>query len=237
MSAHIAWGMPNYGPIWAAAYETHMRAIAHASRHATVTFLGSVCGVGITDRMPLDMGENALVEGFLAIPHATHLFLTESDMLLPDETIEALLGVDKPIVSGVYFLRNGNGQPCLYKKVLGLPQNPYAKSAISIFPRGGPFKLNGCPGVGCVLIRREVFEGVSKPWFLIDPTKHGSDMYFYTKAVDAGFEVWVHPGVACGQIDYVVWNIDHYYDRLQHDPMFAQNGVIIGSEELARAAH
>jgi hypothetical protein len=235
-AAHICWAIPNYGPIWAPAYETHMRVIAKTSRHLTVSHLGGMSGLGITDRMPLDMAENALTEQFLALPDATHLFLTESDMLLPDDTLLRLLALDKPIASGLFFLRGGYGQPCLYKKLLGLPGNPYAKTPISLFPLTEPFKLNGCPGVGCVLIQRQVFERVGPPWFEIQAGHHGSDMFFYTKAMDAGYEVWVDPLVACEQIEYIIWGLHHYQERLRQDPMFAAQGGIIGSAEVAYAA-
>jgi len=234
MSAHVVWAIPNYGAIWAPAYQTHMAAIAKASRLMTVTHMGSVAGVGATDRMALDVAENVLCEQFLTIEKATHIFMTELDMLLPEDTIERLLAVDKDIVSGIYFLREGHGQPCLYKKMLGAPENPYAKTPLTIFPLTEPWQLNGCPGVGCVLIKREVFAKMEKPWWHIDPGHHGSDMYFYTRAVDAGCEVWVEPRVRCGQIEYVNWSFDHYWARLQHDPEFPKHGGIISHAGIAR---
>jgi hypothetical protein len=233
-NVHVAWAMPNYGSVWPPAYESHLRCIAYASRHLTVHSLGSVAGVGITDRMPLDAAENALVEQALALEHCTHVFLTESDMCLPDATIVDLLALDKPIASGIYFLRNGNGQPCLYKRMVGLPANPYAQTPLTIFPLEQPFRLDGCPGFGCVLIKREVFEKMSKPWFDIKQGHHGSDLYFYTNAVKAGFEVWIDPRVRCGQVEYISWEFEHYRMRLQSDPTFASSGGIVGMAEVLR---
>lgn len=231
-SVHVAWAIPGYGSVWPPAYESHMRAIAYASRYLTVNFLGSVNGAGITDRMPLDAAENLLTEQALALKETTHIFLTENDMILPDTTLIDLLALDKPIASGVYFLRNGYGQPCLYKRMVGLPSNPYAQTPLSIFPLDRPFKLDGCPGVGCVLIKREVFEGMKKPWFEIKQGHHGSDLFFYTNAVKAGFEVWIDPRVRCGQVEYISWDFDHYRQRLQTDPAFAASGGIVGIAEV-----
>jgi hypothetical protein len=228
MSVHVAWAMPNYGNIWPPAYESHMRCIAYASRYLAVHSLGSTRGVGITDRMPLDVAQNLLVEQALALPEVTAVFMCESDMILPDAAIVDLLAVDKPIVSGLYFLRNGVGQPCLYKRMYGLPTNPYAQTPLSVFPYDRPFQLDGCPGVGCVLIQRAVFEGMERPWFEQEQGHHGSDLYFYTNAVDAGFEVWVDPRVRCGQVEYIAWDFDHYRLRLQTDPTFAASGGIVG---------
>jgi hypothetical protein len=209
-----------------------MRAIAYASRTLTVTYQGKIAGVGVTDRMPLDMAENTLTEQFLSLPDATHLFLTELDMLLPDETIPQLLTLDKDVVSGLYFLRDGYGQPCLYRQMVGLPSNPFAKTPLTIFPQTEPFRLNGCAGVGCLLVKRAVFEKITPPWWSIQQGKHGSDMYFSTKVLEAGCEIWVDPRIRCGQVEYISWGFEHYRMRLQSDPDFAKSGGIIGSAEM-----
>ena len=216
----IAWGMTNYGPIYSPVYDTHMRAIAHASRTLTVQHMGKIGGVGASDRMYVHSASNRLVEDFLAIEGATHLFWTESDMLLPDDTIVRLLEVDKPIVSGVYFLRNGQGQPCLYKKAVRLKDNPYPFSPVTLFPQDEPFQLNGCCGMGCALIKREVFETLDRPWFDLKENMYGQDIYFYTKVYDAGIEVWVHPQVRCPQMDHCVVGWDDYAERLANDPKY-----------------
>jgi hypothetical protein len=56
-------------------------------------------------------------------------------------------------------------------------------------------------------------------------------MYFTTHAVDAGFEIWVQPQVACGQVEYISWDFAHYRQRLADDPTFAQQGGILGMAE------
>ena len=242
IEAKIVFACTNYGPIWAPAVESWLRCINIASRELAITGKGSICGSGISDRMYTSSSENRQIEGFLALEGATHLFWTESDMILPDDAILRLLELDKPIASGVYFLREGWGQPCLYKQVVKIRKRRktqekewqlYSHTPVTIFPTQEPFRLgdqksSGVPGFGCVLIKREVLEAMTPPWCEITEGKHGSDMYFYKHACDAGFDVWVHPGVMCGQIDYTVFTIEDYYDRLQEDPDFGASGYIIG---------
>jgi hypothetical protein len=85
-------------------------------------------------------------------------------------------------------------------------------------------------------VKRQVFERLARPWWLIHAGKHGSDMYFTTKAVEAGFEVWVEPRIQCGQVEYVSWGLQHYRQRLLDDPEFLKRGGIIGSAEAAYGA-
>jgi hypothetical protein len=238
INAKVAWGMASYGPFpYAPVYTSHMRTMAYTSRHLTMAFAdgSKIAGVGATDRVYTHSAENQLVRNFLDIPDATHLFLTEMDMILPDDTIVKLLELDKPIASGLYFLRNGFGQPCLYKKVFTIKDNPVPHTPISIFPISRPFCIDeyggGCPGLGCVLIRREVFEAIEPPWFDLKEGFYGSDMYFYTKVRDQRIQVWVEPRVRCGHMDYVTWDFTDYLGRLATDRQFAANGYILQDGE------
>lgn len=233
MAIGVVFASTSYLHIWSQAVETWLRAITFGDRYLRENGLGKVCGVGITARQYTHSAENQLVRDFLADAQATHLFLTESDMLLPDQCLEKLLEVQQPIVSGVYFLRNGNGQPCLYKRAIGLKGNPYGMSPLTLFPTDKPWRLDGCPGLGCVLIERRVFAAMADPWFQLKdgPDGHGSDLYFYTHVRQAGFPVWVQPAVLCGQVDMHVESVQTYHQRLQDDPAFAGSGFIVGMQD------
>ena len=229
LTAKVCWVMPTYGPIFSPVYSSHLLAIAYASRTMEV---GEIAGVGATDRMYTHSAENFLVRGFLSEPSWTHLFMTESDMLLPKATLPKLLALDKPIAAGLYFLRGGNGQPCLYYKTLTPADNPYPHAPVTAFPTERPFLLQpgggGCPGLGCVLIRREVFEAIEFPWFDLKESNYGSDMYFYTKVRQAKIEVWIDPTVRCDQIDYTIASFADYEKRLKEQPEYPSTGVVVG---------
>lgn len=231
MKNKVVFASTNYGPLWRPVVDSWLRLVAFTSRQMTVEMTGSIAGIGVTDRSYTHSAQNALVKDFLSIPDATHLFLTESDMILPDDCIIKLLALDKDMASGLYFLRHGNGQPCLYKKTFVHRDNKFLHSPVSLFPTSEPFRID-CSGVGCVLIKRKVFETVEFPWFDLKEANYGSDMYFYTKTKEAGLELWVDPRVLCCQIDYTIWNLDDYHNRLKTDPEFAKNGFIIGDPTI-----
>lgn len=233
--AKVAWGMVAYGPFpYAPVYASHMCAVAFASRYFATKFINGdslVRSVGSTDRMYTHSAENLVAKEFLE-SDCTHLFMTEMDMVLPIDIIPALLALDKPVASGLYFLRGGKGEPCLYVKTITPPDNPYPHTPVRIFPHEEPFKLGkkgGCPGLGCVLIRREVFEKIEYPYFDLKENGYGSDMYFYTKVRDAGFEVWVDPRMRCGHMDYTEVNFEDHLKRLKEDPEYGGKGFILNA--------
>lgn len=233
---NIAFTSTGYGPMWSPVVASWLRAIAVGSRHFTVTQLGKVGAAGITDRTYTHQAENGLVQDFLADPTLTHIFMTEMDMILPPDVLPKLLSLDKPIASGIYFLRNGHGQPCLFQKVMTSRENPYVFSPVSAFPLTEPFRVDHT-GLGCVLLKREVFEHpkMDFPWFDLSATKYGSDMYFFTKVKDAGIECYAHPEVMCGQIDYKEESFADYEKRIREDPNFLKGGVVLGTTERHRA--
>ena len=226
-AVNVMFSSSNYGPMWMPAVTSWLRVMAVTSRELTVSVRGKLGGVGITDRMYVHSADNQLIKDFLDNPDATHLFHTEMDMILPDDTILKLLALDKDITCGLYFIRNGEGQPCLYQKVVSSLTNPYPHSPVRIFPTDRPFKVH-CPGLGCVLFKRSVFERLPPPWFDLSADKYGSDMYFFTHVKNAGIEVWCDPSVRCGQIDYKIISYEDYEHKVQEDPSWAAHGVILG---------
>lgn len=228
----VAWACPNYGPIFSQVYASHLSVMAYTARYLEVERLGDVPLIGATDRMYLHSAANECVRQSLAEPYITHVFWTESDMILPKDAIVRLLALDKDIAAGVYFLRGGTGQPCLYKKTpLEVKENPYLHTPITIYDERGPFKVD-CPGMGCVLIKTDVFRRIEEPWFDLKANDYGKkngygqDLYFYTKVRWAGIEVWVDPGVVCDQIDTHVVGYADYRRRLAEGKDVGGGGFI-----------
>src|SRR3990167_5203876 len=121
---NVAFASTAYGPLWAPAVESWLRTIGYTARHFQIETLGKVGGACITDRIYTHSAENGLIKDMLE-QDFTHIFLTEMDMVLPHDCIVKLLGLDKDMASGVYFLRGDRqehrGQPCLYKRAAAIP--------------------------------------------------------------------------------------------------------------------
>ena len=240
----VVWGLTAYGPLpYPAVYTSHMLAMCHAARRLSIEYShpSGMLSAYATDRMYTHSAENLLVERFLKETDGTHLFMTELDMVIPVDTIPTLLALDKPIASGLYFLRGGTGQPCLYVPAPVTPSlNRFPHTPVTMFPLDRPFRLakaGGCCGLGCVLIRRDVFEAIPYPWFDLKEKNpqtlegYGSDMYFYTQVKDAGVEVWIDPRVRCEHMDYTQASMDDYIARLERKDPDLNRGYIIGAPE------
>jgi len=244
---NVAFTSTGYGPLWAPAVASWLRVVSFTARQFSIEAIGKIGGVGVTDRTYTMAAQNSLVEEMLVDKSFTHIFMTEMDMVLPHDCITKLLALDKDMTSGVYFLRHefqaGRGQPCLYKKAPMVEAmrsaskehlSTYGHTPVSVFPKDTPFQID-CAGLGCVLFRRSVFEKLAYPWFDLKAhgkeegaIGYGSDIFFYSKAKQAGLELWVDPTIQCKQIDYYETDIEDYKWQLENNPKFGAHGYIIG---------
>lgn len=213
----IAWSTTNYGPIESVVYQNHLAAIANAARSFDLAY------VGVTDKMYTHTASNVLAES--ALEHCIdYVFFTENDMLLPFDIItklyENIQKTDLDACSGLYFLRGDGRQPCLYNRD-DTNKNKYAFVPVLLVPENELFEID-CPGMGCVLLKTDVFRKVGKPWFDLKEDNYGQDIYFYSKAKDAGIKVGVDSSITCGHLcerrvvtikDYQDWLLEHKTDR------------------------
>jgi hypothetical protein len=76
-----------------------------------------------------------------------------------------------------------------------------------------------CCGLGCALIRKDLFEAIEKPYFFFahegDLTKNevgeyciGEDMYFCRKVIKGGYQIWAHGNVLCGHIGNFIFQFN-----------------------------
>lgn len=132
---------------------------------------------------------------------ASHVLFIDSDMRFPKDTVERLLAHDKDII----------GANCIQRRTdVELPTAQ--KEGGMLFSSRNMKGIDEMDylGFGVTLIKRAVFEKVSEPWFATpyDGTKFvGEDIFFCTKAKEAGFRVWVDHDLSqdvkhCGLKEY-----------------------------------
>lgn len=195
----LAWVMPVYGEIHRLVYESHMAAMGSLAKEGIVCTPKFVC---VTNKMGLATASNMITDQILDLK-PDYVFWTEMDMILPGHAVTTLLKhilkYDLKVLSGVYFLR-GSGEPCLYRRIIGNKEHKYAHTRLATFPKNTIFPV-GVPGVGCVMFKREIFEGLKKPIWDDQEGECGQDMFFYTNLADAGIQVYADSSVICEQID------------------------------------
>lgn len=207
----LAWVMPVYGEIHRLVYESHMCAMGALAKEGLVVTPKFIC---VTNKMGLATASNMITDQILELK-PDYVFWTEMDMILPSYTVTRLLKhiqqYDLKVLSGVYFLR-GSGEPCLYRQCISNKEHKYAHTRMATFPKNSIFPV-GVPGVGCVMFKREVFEGLKKPIWDDQEGECGQDMYFYTNLREKGIQVYADSSVICDQIDTdepKMWGLSDY---------------------------
>jgi len=87
------------------------------------------------------------------------ILLLDGDQTFPADTLDRLRSHKLPYVSGFYLFRSNIPRPIWFKwqKKNGFPMKPYYE-----IPEPGKLVKLGASGWGCMLIHREVFEGIGK---------------------------------------------------------------------------
>jgi len=139
---------------------------------------------------------------------ATHILNVDDDMVFPPDTLEKLLSYDKDIVGVLYTGRTKPWLPQIFKKVDG-------KFKHWLFPPGNDVFQADAVGFGLTLIKRQVFEQLSKPWFQFYLGDKGEDLYFCEKAKDAGFEIWVDGTSEYGHMGEHMFTMKFYNEYIK----------------------
>lgn len=118
---------------------------------------------------------------------ATHLLWLDSDIHFPANIVDRFLQHDKDIVAANYSTRYHPHRSVAFVD----PTNVDSR----LDTKFGLHKI-WAVGMGCMMIKREVFEALPKPWFSHEYNKDqdtfsGEDIYFCNQANQHGFEVYV----------------------------------------------
>lgn len=128
-----------------------------------------------------------------------YILYIDQDMILPQfgavALVEAAEKFNLPIVSGYYSMRHKPFHPLIFRETQKrrFYRPVLVKSENACVPADAT-------GLGCCLIRRDVFETVKKPWFVVSGTFATEDVYFFQKTAKKGIPLMVHTGVQCGHI-------------------------------------
>lgn len=148
------------------------------------------------------VGRSSFAYLALQDPEVTHLYFMDSDVVPPDGTLQKLYDYDLPIVAGIY--------PMLTDQLVwSFKAGGEWVSAKEPLP-DGLIKATAIGG-STLLVKREVFEKMERPWFKIvyKPIDEngrcydfGEDEYFSREAIKAGYDIMVDPKIICDHYNY-----------------------------------
>lgn len=155
-----------------------------------------------------------------------YVMMVDNDIALPQDALRNLLEHDKPMVMGYYLNRYARGErkyTTLYR--LGDAWEMYEGSELAELRDRGErrIRVKG-GGMGCCLMRANLFRALPFPWFEwtdegrdgIDAAdayechdafqSGGEDINFCNLVTDSGFPIYADTRVACGhEFREVVW--------------------------------
>jgi len=190
-------------------FTTSLVAITRKSQAVIDDVIAFVSGPNIS------RGRNMVVAGFLEDHDAPWLFMCDTDMSLPRDTIDRLVAAadpqDRPVVGGLCFTENPGGDgplPTLYELVEDDGGQP-AFARHQSWPDDGLVRVTAT-GAACLLVHRDALEHVGKvsgcpaaPWFresVLGGALVGEDLTFCLRLGAAGIPVHVCTGVRAGHM-------------------------------------
>jgi hypothetical protein len=185
----VALLVPLFEPVAPCAMTSMMAMI----RHSVAS--GLLQGLYFTNGLFYDVARNSLVSDALAAAERfTHLLWIDSDMVVPHDTLDRLLDLDKPVVGGLYHTKRGNLHPAVFSLD---PLRGYEGSL------GGLSRVDGF-GLGCTLVQRSVYEEMAahfgdERWHVMG-YESGEDVYFFERCKRMGIESWLDSTMRCGHV-------------------------------------
>lgn len=132
----------------------------------------------------------------------THILFIDDDMATPTDTLIRLLAHDKDIVSGLYLSRSFPHFPVAFDMAF---ENGYNKFIYLEPDVDGLVEITNC-GLGCVLIKTEIFKKLEKPYVRLgEIEKDGwcDDVGFFNRCRAAGIKLYLDTTVRIGHMSTV----------------------------------
>ena len=136
--------------------------------------------------------------------------MMDTDQVYPFETIPRLLSHNKDIVAAKVHRRYPLFDPIMYRGTISNFTSVLDEEWI-----GADIVEVDATGTGCVLFDLKVFENIDYPWFqeIIgeDGKPIGEDINFYSKAKEAGYQVFVDPSLKVGHLSTLEITEEMYF--------------------------
>lgn len=133
--------------------------------------------------------------------NADWVLFVSDDVIPPPNLFNLLWRHRKMMTTGVYWTKNYPKQPYVWRDMM--------KGSFTDWKYGEFFKIDWA-GCDALLVHTDVFRKVQYPWFshewrwteaVREVPLATEDLYFYTKARQAGFELWCDTEAECGHQD------------------------------------
>lgn len=214
-------------------YKDMLRVAFGLSRPAATVFLFE------TKKPDVSLSRNILAAQAIR-EKAEWLFWLDMDVVPPLDVVARLLAHNLPVISGLYWRRYGQLEPCAYKmSPQGLPV-PYSTEELALF--GSQILPVEAVGMGCCLMHSSVLNKMKstvEEFELIDPDSNTSmicwkffesiiktnvnlseDVVFCSRAKGLGYQIFVDLSLRCG----------HLVNVMVKEGIFKQTPLVLGKD-------
>lgn len=144
-----------------------------------------------------------------------YLLSVDSDIVLPNDALLKMIAADKDIISGLYIQRIPGTQTL--EVYMDTPNGGCTNIPYSLLYNRGVVEIAAC-GMGCVLIKSDVFRKMEYPHFVYkEALNHNDtvseDIYFCLKARNSGFSVWADTSIKCDHLGAATFSLDTQAER------------------------
>ena len=134
--------------------------------------------------------------------NADYIMFLDSDQTICPDTIDRMakhLENGEDIVTSLIFRKDPPFQPCIFSSQEELPNQQIKLEYYDVVNQNlsKPFYVESC-GLGCAMIKTEVFKNIPQPWFLPRPYTGEDITFMYTATHDYGYKILCDPTIEIG---------------------------------------
>jgi len=162
--------------------------------------------------LPIDRNRTVLVDMGLEKKEVTHFLFIDTD-IIPDERnfLDILISYDLPIVGMLCTKKVPPYEPILYKR--NVPEEEKFNGFWVKYPKG--IVEVDAVGTGCLLVKREVFEKMKRPYFRFVSSferdlYQSEDIYFLENAKKLGYKAYVDTEHTCKHYGPVGFGVEDF---------------------------
>lgn len=195
--------------------------------------------IGIHSGPKVDNARNTLFATWLRETKSSRLFMVDTDMVLPQDSLSRLVSHNKDIVGGLAF--TGGASPVVRPVIHVIKENEEGQPYFDILWDYPPDSLIEVDGIGAasMLVTRRCAEAIWEargkdhpmPWFafgLHNGVQIGEDIGFCLTAKKVGFKTYIDTGLIAGHHKFKILGPDDYVRSLMHSshPHYTKRGDV-----------
>ena len=160
---------------------------------------------------------------------ADYIMFLDSDQLIESDTLIRMAawldkGID--IITTLIFRKDPPYNPCVFASSTRLESGQISLKYCDIASQdlSKPFYVANC-GLGCAMIKKEVFLKIPQPWFLPSPYT-GEDIVFLHKATqDYGYKIVCDPTIEVGHLGIKNYTRKDYLQIIEEENKLLNGAV------------